>query len=490
MCNFNKEFVTILLFKQDCFIWNMREIVYPQRIMLSQGLTDEHNLLKKQPLQIGLSEKYVTKFSENSTVILDFGKEMCGGVRILTRAGMGTKIHIRFGESLSETCTEVFKREFGPATNHHSVRDFETTLMSLSDMTFANTGYRYVRIDVVEGEATIKSIVGTNNILSKREKWKYSGDDELIKKIYQTAKRTIDLCAGGDYVWDGVKRDRLVWIGDMHPEMLAITTMYGSLKNFERSLDFVKDQTPIPTWMNGSPPYSMWWIIIIADYLRLTQNVGFVRRQLAYLDELLDLLNEHVDEEGNMSYPYYFVDWPTKDKEDEIPGVRAINILAAKGAIQILKRFQKDTSKAELLLKKLLKQEIVVKSQKQVAALKYFATGLNDEDKKLLLDGGAKGMSTFMSYYILKAIASFDKPRAIEIMKEYYGKMLEKGATTFWEDFDMSWAKNSNDINSFAKEGEKDIHGDFGAYCYLGYRHSLCHGWSAGVIAFIKEECC
>ena len=149
-----------------------------------------------------------------------------------------------------------------------------------------------------------------------------------------------------------------------------------------------------------------------------------------------------------------------------------------------------DTSKAEKLLEKLLKQEIVVKTQKQVAALKYFATGLNEDDKKLLLDGGAKGMSTFMSYYILKAIASFDKPRAIEIMKEYYGKMLEKGATTFWEDFDMEWAEKSNDINSFAKEGEKDIHGDFGAYCYLGYRHSLCHGWSAGVIAFIKEECC
>ena len=77
------------------------------------------------------------------------------------------------------------------------------------------------------------------------------------------------------------------------------------------------------------------------------------------------------------------------------------------------------TQKVWVKCKKLLKQEIVVKSQKQVAALKYFATGLNDEDKKLLLDGGAKGMSTFMSYYILKAIASFDKPRAIEIMKEW-----------------------------------------------------------------------
>ena len=72
-------------------------------------------------------------------------------------------------------------------------------------------------------------------------------------------------------------------------------------------------------------------------------------------------------------------------------------------------------------------------------------------------------------------------------MKEYYGAMLDKGATTFWEDFDMSWAENSCRIDEFQKEGEADIHGDFGAYCYKGFRHSLCHGWSAGVLPYLIE---
>jgi len=36
---------------------------------------------------------------------------------------------------------------------------------------------------------------------------------------------------------------------------------------------------------------------------------------------------------------------------------------------------------------------------------------------------------------------------------------------------------------------KKDIHGDYGAHCYVGFRHSLCHGWSAGVAKFIKEHC-
>ena len=33
--------------------------------------------------------------------------------------------------------------------------------------------------------------------------------------------------------------------------------------------------------------------------------------------------------------------------------------------------------------------------------------------------------------------------------------------------------------------GKKDVHGDFGAYCYIGFRHSLCHGWSAGPAAWL-----
>ena len=35
----------------------------------------------------------------------------------------------------------------------------------------------------------------------------------------------------------------------------------------------------------------------------------------------------------------------------------------------------------------------------------------------------------------------------------------------------------------------KYMNGDYGAHCYVGFRHSLCHGWSAGVVKFIKEHC-
>jgi len=464
----------------------MKEFIFPKKIVELHCANDAKKLLKKQSLQIGLNERCTTAFEKDDFIILDYGQELCGSVRILAFFGENTKIRIRFGESVTETCSELGGTQ--NATNDHALRDFTAELPSYSDQTFANTGFRFVRIDFY-GKAEIKSIVAVNNILKKSAIYTYQGKDEQIKRIFATAKRTVDLCVSSGYVWDGVKRDRLVWIGDMHPEMLALTGLYGRFPMLERSLDFVKEQTPLPSWMNGFPTYSMWWIIIIADYYQKTNARAYIAKQISYLEKLIEQMSKYVKENGEMCYPFYFVDWPTHDQPDELHGVRAIHILAMKKAIELLEAFNGNTATAKSILERLLQIEIQPQNSKQVLGLKYFAVGLTEADKKALVKGGAKGMSTFMSYYILKAVASFDKAAAIAMMKEYYGAMLDKGATTFWEDFDMSWIEGSCRIDEFPKSGEKNIHGDYGAFCYIGFRHSLCHGWSAGVIQFIKEEC-
>lgn len=464
----------------------MKEFIFPLRIIESGGASNTSALTLKKALQIGLSEKNTASFSDGGYIIFDFGKEMCGGVRILTFRSNTARVRIRFGESLSECCSELGGEK--NSTNSHALRDFCIELPFLSDMTFGDTGFRFLRLDFY-GDVELKSVVAVNNILKKQAVYRYTGKDKRIFEIYEAAKRTVDLCASGRYIWDGVKRDRLVWIGDMHPEMLALTALYGRMPIIERSLDFVKDQTPLPEWMNGYPMYSMWWMIILADYYEKTGCRAFVERQGEYLSGLVSLMSICVKENGELDFPSYFVDWPTHGKADELHGVRAIGIIAAKKAVFLLELLGRDPSLARDLLRRLKKMEIAPTHSKQVTALKYFATELSEEDKRRLTDGGAKGMSTFMSYYILKAVASFDKAAAVEMMKTYYGAMLDVGATTFWEDFDVEWTKGSCGIDRHPQDVERDIHGDFGDHCYRGFRHSLCHGWSAGVLQFIKEEC-
>lgn len=464
----------------------MTEYIYPVKIADGYGVSGAEALLQRQPLQIGLNESETAQIEDGGYVVLDYGKEMNGGVRILTFLSQKGSVRIRFGESLAECCAELGGET--NATNDHALRDFSVNLPDYSDMVFGNTGFRFVRLDVT-GKVTIKAVAAVSHRLKRRERYRYAGNDERVREIYDAAKRTIDLCAACGFVWDGVKRDKLVWVGDMHPEMLALTTLYGREASLERSLDFIREQTPLPGWMNNIPTYSLWWIIIVADYYARTSAKGFTRKQLPYLQELLKQVNESVTESGEINFSWCFLDWPTNGTADAEKGVRAVGIIAAKKAIGLLQKFGRDTSEAELLLKKFSAREIADTQSKAVLGLKYFAEGLTEEEQSLLTCGGARGISTFMSYYVLKAVASFDREKAVEMMKEYYGGMLDKGATTFWEDFNLEWTEHSCRIDEMPKAGEKDIHGDFGAYCYKGFRHSLCHGWSAGVLAFIREEC-
>lgn len=470
----------------------MKQVLLPRKIVRSKNLVNGAALKIRKPLQpiLRRDQEWANKnalMKGKGYIVLDFGKEMNGSLRIITgEAPAQAKIRIRFGESLSETYSEIGEKN---ATNNHSARDFEITLSLFGNICLGNTGFRFVRIDFLEEKnITIQNIFCENEILKRKPIFKYNGSDKLVAKIFETAKRTIDLCAAGEYVWDGIKRDRLVWIGDMHPEMLALVTLYGRVAAVERSLEFVRDQTPLGLWMNGIPSYSMWWIICIADYYKLTGAKDFLTAQLEYTEKLIKRFDDFIEEDGTYKFNYFFVDWPTEGSTDREAGTRAINVIAVKKAIEIFKEFGIDTKLAENVLEKLQKKPIDVKEKKQVIALKYLALGsISDEEYATLIEGGAKGISTFMSYYILKAIASKNEELAISIMKEFYGAMLSLGATTFFEDFDMEWLENASRIDKLPKKGQEDIHGDRGAYCYKGFRHSLCHGWSSGVIKFIEE---
>jgi alpha-L-rhamnosidase len=76
----------------------------------------------------------------------------------------------------------------------------------------------------------------------------------------------------------------------------------------------------------------------------------------------------------------------------------------------------------------------------------------------------------------------------LDNIREYWGSMLDLGATTFWEDFNVEWMKNAARIDELTPEGKVDVHGAYGDYCYVSYRHSLCHGWASGPTAWLTEH--
>lgn len=471
----------------------MRQVIYPEKIVIQNGIVNGDSLFIRRNLQAELFENDIARTGKDGGyIVLDFGREMCGGIRIITLSVDDYKtadVRIRFGESVTECCSEIGEKN---STNDHSPRDFNYSLVFASDVTVGETGFRFVRIDFPKGIGVgIKNVVAVNRILRLPCKNPYKGTDGRVAEIFKVAKRTVDLCASGDYIWDGIKRDRLVWSGDLYPEILSLTYLYGSVKQIENTLDFERKHAKFDgKWISMITTYSMWWVACVAEYHFRTGKREFTLKQIPYVAEVISLFDGCVSSDGTMNYPQHFVDWQTRGTAYEELGSRLISIFAVKKAIRLLREFGRETETAERLLGNLLKADFTVKGQKQVIALKYFALGgISDEEYGMLIDGGAKGFSTYMSYFILTAIASRDKSLAVSLMKEYFGGMLDKGATTFWEDFDVDWIDGSGRIDRFPEKGEKDVHGDYGKFCYTGFRHSLCHAWASGVINFIAENC-
>lgn len=478
-----------------------RKIIFPTRVIWKQGdVINEQALLKKREMQISLDESnpctMKTQNGQKASVLLDFGVELHGGIRLLAwrdSTGRGAKMRVRFGESVSEAMSELGGEN--NSTNDHARRDLLIDVGFMSMNQIGETGFRFVRIDLEE-EATLslKSICAVLIYKDVPYLGSFSCNDEELNRIWDVGAYTVHLNMQ-EYVWDGIKRDRLVWVGDMHPEILTIRSVFGEDSSVEKSLNFMRAETPLPGWMNGKVTYTMWYVYIVYDWYMFTGKKEFLQKQRDYLAGVLEQLSVGIDENGkNIVAKGRFLDWPSVGKEKVVDaGVQALHVLAVQSLKKIFEVLDEPdkVKQCEADLKRLLNCKQEYENSKQAAALLVIA-GLEDAIKvhtSLIGKDGAEGFSTFMGYYILKAKGmAGDYEGAIKCIKEYWGGMLALGATTFWEDFNIKWTENAGRIDELPEENKIDVHKTYGDYCYKGYRHSLCHGWASGATAWLSEN--
>lgn len=467
----------------------IREKMLPIAIKASDNIDDVLQLMKKKSTCISFDMRNCAVFRQKGAyVVLDFGKELCGGIRFVTRAVFdGTAVfRVTLGESLSECCSDIGTKN---ATNDHSPRDFEVKISNMSDLTYGQSGFRFARIEMLSDNAVLMKNIFAVSTLPYFEKEGYiKTDDALLNEIIDTAFYTLKLNFQNGHIWDGIKRDRLVWSGDLHQEIISSVYLFGDNRNVVNSLSFLREEAPTDGWLNGIPSYSAWWVINLCDYCIMTGNTAFFRNNEDFARSILSSINRCIKEDGTMDFEMpedsqrYFLDWPTMHTEDAPIGTACILMIAAQRYLKM----QEDVCCRDIL-RKLNAYIYMPCKYKQTRAFQILAGRCEKEDAAFLEAGCAKGLSTFMAYYILKADAAAGGTNMLSAIKQYFGGMLSRGATTFWEDFDIEWLEGSGRIDQFPAPGQKDIHGDYGAYCYEGFRHSLCHGWASGVLSFIIE---
>ena len=103
----------------------------------------------------------------------------------------------------------------------------------------------------------------------------------------------------------------------------------------------------------------------------------------------------------------------------------------------------------------------------------------------ILNENITKITTPFFEGFELDIMAMLGRKDYLESMfRNYWGAMLDMGATSYWEGFDVGWTNNCFRIDELPVAGREDVHGDRGEFCYPGFRNSLCHGWGAGPAAW------
>ncbi|MFA6931557.1 MAG: alpha-L-rhamnosidase [Lentisphaeria bacterium] len=455
------------------------------RIILQEGTENSEVLLQPGSGQASTRPAPECRIEPGGFVLLDFGREIQGGLRFVTGRMQGPKARIRvtFGESVSEACSHP--------DYWHALQETTLELPHLASTPLGELGFRFARLENLESERSVflREVMASFQHRKLQRLASFECSNPQLNQIWETAVYTLELCLQ-NYVWDGIKRDRLVWMGDLYPELLTAGCIFGRLDVVERSLDFLRQETPLPAMMNGCYTYSIWWILAQYAWFRLHGHSAYLEAQREYLTALLKLFASQIcaDGQANFQQGWGLLDWATGTSQEAAPAILAGNhallLIAFRRGAELCRKLGEIqcAEECECATKRMAAFLPPITESTAANAFQVLA-GLRNA-KEVYKNCFAKklpgGLSTFLGSFVLDAcVLAGQHRKALAWLSQYWGTMLEFGATTFWEHFDLKWTQNAARIDEPVPPGKRDIHRDSGEGCYQGFRHSLCHGWAS-----------
>lgn len=245
------------------------------------------------------------------TVLLDYGEDT-GGLPYFTVTGSSGApvMHVSYSEAEQyagqqdgdTNPTTFFPR---PGEDPHRYDDYPVTGPGTIRAQLVQGAERFERITLTSPGSVTLSAAGIafgayDATPAKYQGWFLSSDDQLNKIWYAGAYTTqLNMVPAGTpdggpqpVIYDGAKRDRLIWIGDMAQDIPTIQDSLGS-----NGADYLKQSlaifgrtqaadgsvggfaTPTGNSFFYSASYSMYFVSDVASYYLYTGDLGFVRQE-------------------------------------------------------------------------------------------------------------------------------------------------------------------------------------------------------------------
>lgn len=427
-----------------------------------------------------------------AALLLDFGKELNGRLRLVSDSDVPVTISLSYGESREE------------ATSHPYLGVQKIVVPSHLTSYGPKSGFRYAYLVFPDAstDTMFRTIDAEAIAYPVRYRGSFVSSDPLLNQIWATGAYTAHLCMQ-DSIWDGVKRDRGRWMGDLDVTGRVINDVFADHMLMEKTMRDLVGPTPVQRDVNTIPGYSALWITGEADYYRHFGNLVYLKSLHQQLLQLLGVMDKELNPGGlfaNMQKRKLFVDW-SKGFSSDTPESRSAThlefYLAYQDAVYLLEQLG-DKPNAEHYRGQVARlltaaDEDLLNSTThtygsrwQTNAMAIVSNAASPKDysdiwNRVLShvdDPGpdAPVITPYYGYYVLSAMArTGHRAEALEWMRHYWGGMIAEGATSFWEAYDPRWPK-------------QDFHAYMQADNKTGYYVSLAHGWSSGPTAWLMEE--
>ncbi|WP_238398641.1 alpha-L-rhamnosidase C-terminal domain-containing protein [Edaphobacter sp. 12200R-103] len=430
--------------------------------------------------------------AEAPSLFLDFGRELTGRVEIVSDSDTPVTVSIQMGESESEALKNPYlginQLTIPPHGTGHGPK----------------SAFRYAKIRFLGGgpKLCFKAIHVDHIYYPVQYLGSFESSDKMLNRIWEIGAYTAHLCMQ-DGVWDASKRDRGRWMGDMDVSGRVIEDVFGERSLMEDTLDRLMGSAPVDQHVNGIPGYSAFWFTGVADYYRHTGSKKFLEREHGRMLQLLHYVDQEFDVRGiyaNRTKVWLYVDW-SPDLNGDTPETRRATTLeyyrAYREAAWLLRELG-DTSNADQYTQKA--EHIKAAADKYLLDSRTDTFGPRWQTNAAAVVGGmtdavqskaiwnhvlssvghikynAYIISPYYNYYVIRSMAKVGhRQAALDWIRQYWGGMVEEGATSMWEAYDPSWYK-------------EDFHASLQADNRSGYFVSLAHGWSAGPTAWLMEE--
>ena len=441
-------------------------------------------------------------------VTLDFGKEVAGFVRLRLNGVAGGIVDLGYCETLVDGHVDTLRDQWSFA-DRYIMRDGPQEWEL-----FFWKGLRYLQLTFRNCSKPVE--LESVRLLFTSYPVKYRGSfecsDSLLTKIWEVGRWTLQLCMHDGYE-DCPWREQGQWCGDAQVELHSNYVTFGDValgskcirqiaqsQNEDGALaaEYPADTVVYPTRHtvpSGIPTFMAHWVNMLLDHYRYAGELKFVSELYPNLVRVMRYLGRFLDQDGLLSNVpgFVFVDWSPglmgspMESQAELTGMNCLYYRALLNAAALAdlvgdKAQQDDWQGKADKLKRAINERLWSEEHGVYAHARsggHLAPQLAVHDSVLAAYAGVASPerisrsfaslfekprqdvvqigTPYFYFFYLRALRSTGRHQeALDAVRRSYGKMLDAGATTWWE--------------------------QFGGYA------SLCHAWSSAPNSDLSTE--